>query len=181
MSRRLSTMMKDYEPRHHLKNSLSGKRKVTIYKHREDFNNLSDIFKIGMRKKINKHFASKKQFLSNSSLVKIQQNTKELTRMMNSTWLYYHKRSETSKQDLKFEEIRPQTTQWIKKKIRKFVGVRPSSDNWNPYSTDSFNNRESIFDQRKFVPSYENIEFSDSLWNTKFKNSSVFSRKPKIK
>ena len=99
---------------------------------------------------------------------------------MNSTCFHQPKKSEASKFENKKEDFRPQTTQWYDK-TKKKIKMRPSSDICNPNKTDSFGYKFSIFDQKVSSPPYENLAFSESPWNTNFKNSSMFAKKSRVK
>lgn len=61
INRRISTMMRDYDykPESRKRTSADTRKIVTIYEQNEGVKNITDILKNNMRRKINKHFASK--------------------------------------------------------------------------------------------------------------------------
>jgi hypothetical protein len=113
------------------------------------------------KKRDDLRLTSKKRFLSNSSLIGVQHNTKELTRIMNrSNQDHCRPVPDFSKTTKRNPNARPKTSQNL---TRKFNGPkksqpfrRPMTQSQNSTTVDQNLNQSSIFDdaKRKTMPAY---------------------------
>lgn len=138
---------------------------ITIYENDSNVKDIVDVLKLGMKKRITKPTATQHRFLSNRSLLGVQQNTRELTRIMNKTKHEHFKETHELAKTMSSTNQRPQTTQCFNRKSqikKRRSNNRPMTQNQGNSTINYFPHRMSIFEQNKLLPSYQNLTVEDT-------------------
>lgn len=167
---RSSSMMRDYKykPSDKKRFSCDTRKIITIYENDPDARHAAEMLRPHMRRKHKKQTSKKHKFLSNRSLLGVQHNTKELTRMMNTSgYEPFRGSNEFNKTMPTVYNARPKTTQSVgrkhRKKMKKHLRERPSTQgNTKNTTMNQFSQKVSIFDQNKMMPEYNNFAITES-------------------
>lgn len=121
-----------------------------------------------------------KRFLSNRSLIGVQHNTKELTRIINTSGMDQIKDAEFMKTISQTGDHRPQTTQCFNTKSKmKRSFYRPASQANKNSGLHGLSHAMPMFDQNRLLPPYRNLVLSESPTRSQGKTKFMFNKKAK--